>query len=78
MRAGQFGRVSRSSISGTRVAALQRILPSVYARGDGDVQSVLAPNLIRHFHDSSQLSLSKVHRKTAPRASWNAGKPALG
>jgi hypothetical protein len=49
MRAGQFGRVSRSSVSVTRVAAFQRILPSVYACGDGDVQTVLAPNLIRDF-----------------------------
>jgi len=74
MRAGQFSWESCV----TRVAAFQRILPSVYAGGDGDVQTLLAPNLIRHFHNSSQLSLSKVHRKTATRASWNAGKSALG
>ena len=62
MRAGQFSWGSRSSACVTRVAAFQRILPSVYAQGMVTSKTLLAPNLIGHFHNACELSLNQVHR----------------
>ena len=41
-----------------RVAAFQRILPSIYAGGMVTSKTLLAPNLIGHFHDACELSLN--------------------
>jgi hypothetical protein len=63
MRAGQFSCGSRSTVSITRVAGFQRILPSIYAGGMVTSKTLLTPNLIRHFHDAREFSLNHLYRQ---------------